>query len=95
MKGALLGALIYLTAAAAGVILHAATVAGHTGIATATEQNQQNDDPAAVAAPTVITHKKYLHIGLKRCFDPLIPTYSRQDFLCKKLTLPVKCTIIS
>lgn len=50
MKGALLGALIYLTAAAAGVILHAATVAGHTGIATATEQNQKNDDPAAVAA---------------------------------------------
>lgn len=53
-----------LAAAAVVVAATAATVVGaHQAIvATATEQNQQNDNPAAVTAPTVITHNKYLQI---------------------------------
>ena len=57
---------IYLAAAAAVVTLHAVAVAGHAGVPAAAEQNEQNDDPAAVAAPAVITHNKYLQVLLSR-----------------------------
>ena len=62
----------YLAAAAVvfAATAVAATVAGaqQTVVAAATEQNEQNDDPAAVTAPTVITHKLYLHALFMRDF---------------------------
>ena len=46
----------YLAAAAVMV----AAIGGRGIVATATEQDQQNDDPAQITATVVIKHKKYL-----------------------------------
>ena len=62
--------------AAAAVVIAAATVIGcYTVVAAATEQNQQNDNPAPVTAKTIVTHIQIPPNHFSTAL-PFIPRYS-------------------
>ena len=97
MKGAPIGAPIFLLAAAAAIVIAAAVVAVPQGAAAAiAEQDDQQDDPAQIAtAEIIVTHIRYLQKFIAA--EPLIPCYSTGLKMCgpEKLTPGISCLIIN